>query len=189
MRRVPRGGTWNADGVIVFAPTSLRPLMRVAASGGIVAPVTQLAVGTRQPSLATVFAGWPSIPLLDGGWAAADAWRLCGLARRWRADARHASRDGACMPRPAISCWCRRVCWPRYPFDAARATVAGEPIPVAQAVGTDDGAFHSAFSVSATGRPGPSCRRCGSSGSSSGSTAWARCWAHRLAGRECAGES
>ncbi len=26
-----------------------------------------------------------------------------------------------------------------YPFDAARATVTGEPIPVAQAVGTDDG--------------------------------------------------
>ena len=35
-----------------------------------------------------------------------------------------------------------------YRFDAARATLAGEPIPVAQGVGIDDGAFHSAFSVS-----------------------------------------
>ncbi len=50
-----------------------------------------------------------------------------------------------------------------YPFDAARATVAGEPMPVAQAVGTDDGAFHSAFSVSAAGvlahRAGAGSRR------------------------------
>ncbi len=38
-----------------------------------------------------------------------------------------------------------------YPFDAARATVAGEPVSVAQAVGTDDGTFRSAFSVSAAG--------------------------------------
>jgi dipeptidyl aminopeptidase/acylaminoacyl peptidase len=38
-----------------------------------------------------------------------------------------------------------------YPFDAARGTVAGEPIPVAQAVATDDGSFHSAFSMSEQG--------------------------------------
>ena len=50
-----------------------------------------------------------------------------------------------------------------YPFDAARGTVAGEPIPVAQAVGTDDGTFHSAFSVSEQGvlahRAGAGSRR------------------------------
>jgi hypothetical protein len=48
-------------------------------------------------------------------------------------------------------------------FDVARATVAGEPIPVAQAVGEDNGAFHSAFSVSAAGvlsyRAGAAARR------------------------------
>jgi Tol biopolymer transport system component len=31
---VGRGGTWNADGAIVFAPTATSPLSRVAASGG-----------------------------------------------------------------------------------------------------------------------------------------------------------
>ena len=39
----------------------------------------------------------------------------------------------------------------------------GEPTPVAQAVGTDDGTFHSAFSASAVGvlayRPGGAARR------------------------------
>jgi len=50
-----------------------------------------------------------------------------------------------------------------YPFDAARATVVNEPMSVAQAVGTDDLAFHSAFSVSARGvlahRAGAGSRR------------------------------
>ena len=38
-----------------------------------------------------------------------------------------------------------------YPFDVTGATVTGEPIAVAQAVGTDDGSLHSAFSVSGQG--------------------------------------
>ena len=36
------GGTWNADGVIVFAPGANGPLMRVSASGGTPAAVTTL---------------------------------------------------------------------------------------------------------------------------------------------------
>jgi Tol biopolymer transport system component len=37
-----QGGTWNADGVIVFAPATTSPLMRVSATGGTVAAVTTL---------------------------------------------------------------------------------------------------------------------------------------------------
>ena len=37
-----RGGTWNRDGVIVFAPDNYRPLYRVSASGGAPVPVTKL---------------------------------------------------------------------------------------------------------------------------------------------------
>ena len=37
----PRPGTWNRDGVIVFAPNWRDPLYRVSASGGTPAPVTQ----------------------------------------------------------------------------------------------------------------------------------------------------
>ena len=36
------GGTWNADGVIVFAPSVSSPLMRVSAAGGETTPVTLL---------------------------------------------------------------------------------------------------------------------------------------------------
>src|SRR5207253_456935 len=36
------GGTWNADGVILFTPNSGSPLFRVAASGGLAVAVTKL---------------------------------------------------------------------------------------------------------------------------------------------------
>jgi len=40
--RLGRGGTWNRDGVILFAPTDLDPIHRVSANGGAPVPVTRL---------------------------------------------------------------------------------------------------------------------------------------------------
>jgi len=40
-----RGGAWNRDGVIVFAPTLTSPLMKVAAAGGTPAAATTLGKG------------------------------------------------------------------------------------------------------------------------------------------------
>jgi Tol biopolymer transport system component len=50
-----RGGTWNKDGVIVFAPGNFGPLMQVKAEGGPVTPATELdasrgEVGHRFPA-------------------------------------------------------------------------------------------------------------------------------------------
>ena len=48
----PRGGTWNADGTILFAPGGNGPLYRVASAGGAPEPVTRLAAqdaGHRDP--------------------------------------------------------------------------------------------------------------------------------------------
>jgi Tol biopolymer transport system component len=38
----PGGATWNADGTILFAPTTTSPLLRVAVAGGDPTPVTRL---------------------------------------------------------------------------------------------------------------------------------------------------
>jgi Tol biopolymer transport system component len=40
---IGRGGTWNRDGTIVFAPSIAGPLYRVSASGGVPTPVTRTA--------------------------------------------------------------------------------------------------------------------------------------------------
>ena len=42
-----RGGTWNRDGIIVFAPDATGPLVSVAASGGSPEPVTTLGANER----------------------------------------------------------------------------------------------------------------------------------------------
>ena len=42
---IGRGGTWSRDGVILFAPTTASPLMRVSATGGIAGPATVFAEG------------------------------------------------------------------------------------------------------------------------------------------------
>jgi Tol biopolymer transport system component len=44
------GGTWNRQGVIVFAPDVGTPLSRVAASGGAPVPVTQMDAGRHEGS-------------------------------------------------------------------------------------------------------------------------------------------
>ncbi|MEP7148292.1 MAG: protein kinase [Acidobacteriota bacterium] len=56
----PRGGTWAADGTIIFAPDTLSPLMRVSASGGSASAITKLDTELGQTSHR-----WPSM-LPDG---------------------------------------------------------------------------------------------------------------------------
>ena len=145
---VPRGGTWNRDGVIVFAPSTYSALLRVAASGGAVAPVTRLASGQgshRWPQflpdgrrfLFSMAIGLPQthgayIGSLDGG----DPTRVMS------------AETAAVYATPGYLLVVSQGVLVAYRFDAVRGTVAGEPIPVAQGVGIDDGAFHSAFSVS-----------------------------------------
>ena len=53
---VGRGGTWNAQGVIVFAPTLSGPLVRVSANGGVPTPVCP----TREPEFPAHFRSFSS---------------------------------------------------------------------------------------------------------------------------------
>ena len=160
---VPRGGTWNAEDVIVFAPATNTSLMRVSARGGAVAPVTRLAAeqgSHRWPQflpdgrrfLFSMVTGVPKthgayIASLDGGEP-----MLVMLAE-----------TAALYAAPGYLLLGSQGVLTAYAFDAVSGTVATEPIPVAQGVGTDDGAFHSAVSVSRQGvlahRAGTGSRR------------------------------
>ena len=46
----PRGGSWNRDGVIVFAPDASTPLYRVAATGGEAIQLTSLDTSRQETS-------------------------------------------------------------------------------------------------------------------------------------------
>ena len=61
----PRGGSWNADGVILYAPTVLGPLWQVSESGGEPTRVTRLELkGSRGSPVSAVPTRWPPVSVL-----------------------------------------------------------------------------------------------------------------------------
>jgi Tol biopolymer transport system component len=158
-----RGGTWNRDGDIVFAPEATVGLKRVAATGGTPITVTELAanhgshrwpqflpdgrrflffVGLGQASARGVYVG-----SLDGG----DPTHLLG------------GETAAVFAPPGYLLRVLQGVLVAHRFDTERGIVDRASHPVAQPVGTDDGTFHSAFSLSGTGvlvhRPGVGTKR------------------------------
>ena len=62
-----------------------------------------------------------------------------------------AAETAAVYAPPGALLWVHQGVLVAQRFDPARKVVSGEPIPVAQAVGVDDGVLRGAFAVSATG--------------------------------------
>ena len=143
------GGTWNRDGVILFAPSGAGSgLMRVAATSGIKTASTRLGAGAwnhlfpvflpdgrrflffvrNRPDLQGVYLG--SLDTLE-------AHRLV------------ASDTAAVFAPPGFLLLVREGVLVAYPFDPALGTLAGEPVRVAQ--GVESASYRGAFSVSETG--------------------------------------
>jgi serine/threonine-protein kinase len=144
-----RGGTWNGEGVIVFAPSGASGLAQVPATGGPATALTPLAPGQTshrwpqflpdgrrflffaqgRPDTQGVYLG-----SLDGG----EPTRLLAV-----------ESVAAYAPPGYLLNVSQGVLFAR-PFDAARGVVSGDPLPVAAGVGAD--LFdRSPFAVSAAG--------------------------------------
>jgi serine/threonine protein kinase len=155
-----RGGTWNGDGVIVFAPITFGPLMRVAATGGTPVPVTRVEPGEGSHR-------WPQF-LPDGR----RFLFFVGFGSSGRSVSGSATRHGvyigtldggpptrvleaetAAMYAPPNSLlFVRDGVLVALGFDPIRgAVVASEPTTVAQGVGSEPGVARGTFAVSATG--------------------------------------
>src|SRR6185295_5816135 len=158
-----RGGTWNRDGVIVYAPMPATTLMRVPATGGPSVAVSRLAAGQSSHR-------WPQF-LPDGR-------RFLFLSAQGKSSGNGVflgSLDGGEPTRlledevagmfspPDTLLLVRQNALVAVRFDPARRVASGDPIPVAQHVGSDGGVFLGAFAVSANGvlahRPGAADRR------------------------------
>jgi Tol biopolymer transport system component len=145
-----RGGTWNADGVIVFAPIGNgSPLMRVSATGGAAVAVTTL--GPQQ-----LGHRWPHF-LPDGRrflFYVRGAQDTAGIylgALDGSAAIQLVPADSAGMYLPAgWLLWVRAGTLVAQRLDVAKAVLTGEPVTLADGVAVDDFG-KSAFSVAATG--------------------------------------
>jgi Tol biopolymer transport system component len=155
------GGTWNADGVIVFAPSRTSPLMRVSASGGAAVAVT--ALGPQQAGhLGPHFLpdGRRFLFYTLGG--PEDVGVYLG-ALDGSVSARLTPADGAGVYLPAgWLLWAREGTLLAQRLDLAQPALTGGPLTVADGV-TSDVNFRGAASVAATGlvayRAGAGSRR------------------------------
>ena len=149
-----RGGTWNAQDVIVFAPTIGGPLFRVSANGGVPTPVTQL-----DPSTGETTHRWPDF-LPDGVHflylgrqtsparpSAVYVGSLDSLSHKKILDVMSEAHYAA----PGYLLFGRNNTLFAQRFDVSSSTLKGEAEPVAGDVSADVRNLRTGFSVSQSG--------------------------------------
>jgi eukaryotic-like serine/threonine-protein kinase len=151
-----RGGTWNQEDVILFAPAVNAPLQRVSASGGTPTPVTKL-----NSTKGETTHRWPFF-LPDGRHFLYVAGTPFGL----KEDPKNAimlgsldspeskfvlhTHSGAMYGSGQIV-FLRENTLMRQSFDAKRLELAGDAIPIADPVQEDETTIHGIYSVSQNG--------------------------------------
>ena len=148
---VPRGGAWNQDGLIVFAPTASGPLHRVASSGGTSTPLFALDVSKgeishRNPSFLPD--GRHFVFLVQ---AAEDSQgiHVGSLDAPSHSLLLNTSSSGAYAP-PGYLLFVRERTLVAQRFDAEHLELTGEAFPIAEPAGLYN-TFSSTFSVSRNG--------------------------------------
>ena len=149
-----RGGTWNRDGVIVFAPASEGPLARVSAAGGPVTEVTALdqsrgEISHRFPWFlpdGRHFLFFARGATYEGNSVCVGSLDSKEVKHLINAD------SGAAYSPPGYLLYVREGTLMAHEFDLDRLEVKGEPIAIADAViGFDVTSNLARFSISETG--------------------------------------
>ncbi len=157
---VGRGGSWNADGVIVFGASRTTPLMRVPSSGGEVTGVTDLSSQQAGHTAPYFLPDGRRFLFYVTGAAAVSGIYLGSLeagtpTRLTSADGAGvhlADRPGARGPRQGNGwlLWVRAGALVAQRLDPDRAALTGEPLTLADGVGIDT-SYRSGVSVTPTG--------------------------------------
>jgi Tol biopolymer transport system component len=148
-----RGGSWNADGVIVFTPRPLDVLYRVSSAGGTPAPLTRL--DSSRGELAHYHPyflpdGRHFLYLAIGSQPELEGFRVGSLDSRETKPLVNTHASGAYAP-PGYLLFLRDRTLMAQKFDASRLVIAGEPFLVADEVDRLGQARLALFSVSRTG--------------------------------------
>lgn len=145
-----RGGTWNTDGVIVFAPGTVGPLMRIPAAGGKPVAVTKLSTergSHRSPQFlpdGRHFLFFTAlVPLEARG-------TFMGSLDSLDVTPVLADANAAVYAAGALL-FMRQSSLVAVRFNATTGAVAGEPITIAEDVPVVTGAFRGAFAASPAG--------------------------------------
>ena len=133
-----RGGTWNRESVILFAPSPGDPISRVSSSGGAASPVTELPPGGTEGSHR-----WPYflpdgkhflyLALGAGTGPERDALFVGSLDSKER-KLLVSTRSSAAYAAPGYLLFHRETVLLARPFDATRLRFTGDAFPVAEQV-------------------------------------------------------
>jgi eukaryotic-like serine/threonine-protein kinase len=145
-------GTWSPEGVILFDGTGTDPIHRVPAAGGTKAVVVELDKAKKETSV-----GWPEflpdgkhfLYLLTGDKPEESAYWIGSIDSNERKMLAPAQTLVTYAP-PGYLLFVRDRTLVAQPFDAKALKTTGEPIPLAEQIGTDNVGL-ARFSVSRNG--------------------------------------
>jgi serine/threonine protein kinase len=148
-----RGGAWNKDGVIVFAPATTQPLSSISAAGGTPAPASKF-----NPSQEENSHRWPSF-LPDGKhflfWARSARGApesVVYLGELGSLQARVVMKnDSTAAYASGHLLFLRDQTLMAEPFNTSRMELSGDAVPIAEHVGMNGATARPLFSASQTG--------------------------------------
>ncbi len=151
-----KGGTWNSDGVILFAPDHLSPIHRVAAAGGEAVPVTEFNEerkdnSHRFPWFLPDGKHFLYFARAGGGQRTADESSVMVGSLGDDPDKRLMANLSSAFYASGHLLFERESALMAQPFDPDALQTTGDAFPIADEVLDLSGAARSVFSVSANG--------------------------------------
>lgn len=148
-----RGGTWNRDGVIVFAPSPLDVLYQVSAAGGLPVAVTKLDASTKEQAHHFPYFLPDGRHFLYAGRAGLNENSRILVAAL---DSNETERlmnftSNAVYVDPGYLLTMRQLTLVAQRFDPEQIKLIGDPFPVVEGVDSIPGLGFGLFSVSQTG--------------------------------------
>ena len=145
-------GTWSPEGVILFDGTDTQPILRVPAAGGVPVPAVKLDAARREAMV-----GWPEF-LPDGrhflylvqGEKADDTVYRVGKLDSTDSKVLAPGQTLVTYAEPGYLLFVRDKTLLAQVFDARAMRLEGEPVPIAEHIGTDSVGL-ARFSVSRNG--------------------------------------
>jgi Tol biopolymer transport system component len=145
-------GTWSSEGVILFDGTGTDPIYRVPAAGG-----TKTVAVVQDPAKKETSVGWPQflpdgkhyIYLLGGEKPEDGAYWIASIDSAEKTKLAPAQTLVEYAP-PGYLLFVRDRTLVAEPFDASSRKITGEPVPLAEKIGTDNVGL-ARFSVSNNG--------------------------------------